>query len=182
VTGPSGIIDVSSCEQRAPILLSRPHFLHASDSLHAGVTGMSKPSEEEHGSVLGIEPITGQSLDFHFRVGINARLQPINVTVVGLVVQFWPDIANTVLPLAWGEQASSLTDAQATTLKGSVYTGVAALASLRWGGVVLAVVSLVAALAFHVLGTRAARPRKAAGVEGAAGWDGEEDWAYSTIQ
>ena len=58
ITGPSGVLNQSVCEQGAPIMLSHPHFLYASDSVVNGVTGISPPDPELHGSFFGIDPVS----------------------------------------------------------------------------------------------------------------------------
>jgi hypothetical protein len=57
INGPSGVLNQSVCEQGAPIFLSHPHFLFASDSVVNGVTGISAPDPQLHGSFFGIDPV-----------------------------------------------------------------------------------------------------------------------------
>ena len=49
IKGPSGILDVSPCEQNAPILLSKPHFLDGTDSLRTAVEGLTLGDPAIHG-------------------------------------------------------------------------------------------------------------------------------------
>jgi hypothetical protein len=46
-------------------------FLDGSASLQAGVTGLDTPDPNLHGTYLGVEPFSGKTLDFHWRVGVN---------------------------------------------------------------------------------------------------------------
>jgi hypothetical protein len=69
IHGPSGLLNLSRCEWGAPVYVSKPRFLDGSDSLRDGVTGMGAPDRDAHDTYLGVEPISGQTLDFHFRVG-----------------------------------------------------------------------------------------------------------------
>jgi hypothetical protein len=133
--GPSGVIGVGACEQNAPIYLSRPHFLYASNSLSDAVEGLSPPDPAIHDSWLGVEPLTGQILDFHFRLAFNVYVEPITVNPVGLPFTYFPDVTPGYFPIGWGSQESSLSDAQANTFKGAVYKPVYAAAFARWGGV-----------------------------------------------
>lgn len=135
VGGPSGVIGVGACEQHAPIFLSRPHFLYASNSLSDAVEGLSPPDPTIHDSWLGVEPLTGQILDFHFRLAFNVFVNPITVDFLGLPFTYFPDVATGYFPIGWGSQESSLSDSQANTFKGAVYKPVYAAAFARWGGV-----------------------------------------------
>lgn len=79
INGPSGVLGVGQCEQYAPIYFSRPNFLYASTSLPESVEGLVEGDPSKHGSWLGVEPLTGQVLDFHFRLGFNVLVKPITV-------------------------------------------------------------------------------------------------------
>lgn len=131
IDGPSGLLNVAACEQLAPIRLSRPHFLHASDELRDAVTGVGEPDEFHHGSWLGVEPLTGQVLDFQFRIQINAEVGP---TTIDLIDTFYKGMNRVVLPIAWGEQQSSASDAQGAFFRSLVYTPLRFAAGLHWGG------------------------------------------------
>ena len=47
-------------------------FLDATDSLAASINGMGVADFTDHGTYLGVEPYSGKTLDFHWRVGVNA--------------------------------------------------------------------------------------------------------------
>ena len=154
ITGASGIIDVSACESDAPIVLSFPRFLQGSDSLRNAIDGLGSPTFEDHGSWVGVDPITGGVLDLVFRVGINGRIAPITADPFGKPYTYFGSIPETVFPLGWGEQVSGATPAQAVAFVQSVYTPLRGLAAARWGGASLGVVALLAGVVCHVRARR----------------------------
>lgn len=68
IHGPSGLLNQSQCEWGAPVYMSRPLFLGGSDSLRDAIVGLGEPNPAVHDTFLGVEPTTGQTLDFHVRV------------------------------------------------------------------------------------------------------------------
>ena len=80
--------------------------------------------------------ITGTTMDFHFRIGINARIGPRDS-------KYFPAVMERYLPVAWGEQESAVTASQASDFKGQVYVGIDVLKGLRWGGIALAITCLL---------------------------------------
>ena len=154
ITGPSGLLDVATCEQNAPIRLSLPHFLHGSNSLRDALTGLADADEQRHGSWLGVEPMTGQVLDFQFRVQINAGVKPVTVNTLFVDHTFFKGmVAIAALPIAWGEQQSTANANQGAKFRSLVYTPVRVAAGLHWGGWTLVAVALLGAA---VVASRAA--------------------------
>lgn len=49
--------------------MSKPMFLGASNALRDGIVGLATPDAGLHDTWLGVEPISGQTLDYHFRLG-----------------------------------------------------------------------------------------------------------------
>jgi hypothetical protein len=139
-SGPSGLLDISRCQQRAPIFLSKPYFLHVSDSVVGGVVGLRPPSEALDGSWLGIEPLTGQVLDFNFQLAINVQLEPITVhpPILDKSFTYFDKVKPVYIPIGTGVQQSIMSDAQGDTFKSQVYAPVHAAVALRWTGVTLA--------------------------------------------
>ncbi|XP_054846550.1 lysosome membrane protein 2 isoform X2 [Eublepharis macularius] len=78
----SGILNISTCMQGAPILLSPPHFYQSDEQYVKDIDGMH-PKKEDHETFLDINPLTG------FLVRACKRLQ-INVYVRSL-----PDFLQT---------------------------------------------------------------------------------------
>ena len=57
------------CEWGAPIYMSKPLFLDGSNSLRDSVDGLGMPDRSLHDTHIGVEPTSGQTLDFAVRVG-----------------------------------------------------------------------------------------------------------------
>ena len=150
ISGPSGVLNVTACEQNAPILLSRPHFLSASPALAAAVTGLAPADPALHDSWLGIEPLTGQTIDFQFRVQINAVVQPVTARpFLAAPFTFFEGLAGPIVfPIGWGEQQSSATPFQGNLVTGMIYTPLRAAAALHWGGIVIAAAALAVGFVF----------------------------------
>jgi hypothetical protein len=165
-SGPSGLLDISRCQQKAPIFLSKPNFLHGSDSLADGVVGLPPATEARDGSWLGVEPLTGQVLDFNFQLAINAQLEPITVHTVGpfhLPFTYFPGVKKVYIPLGTGLQKSTISGVQADLFKSSVYAPVHAAVALRWVGVAAAALGAAAAAACVGAAWWSARSGAAAG-------------------
>ncbi|GJQ75367.1 SCRB7 [Trypoxylus dichotomus] len=75
-TLPNGLIDLSSCWDSYPIVISFPHFLYGDPKLLTYVDGM-KPNATLHASFSLIEPVSGVNLDFIARVQININVKPL---------------------------------------------------------------------------------------------------------
>ncbi|OTF78805.1 hypothetical protein BLA29_009396, partial [Euroglyphus maynei] len=71
---PSGVFDLSVCQQGAPIFISFPHFFEASDYYRKQVDGLH-PNRTLHESYIDIEPQTGTPVDFIARVQVNVDVQ-----------------------------------------------------------------------------------------------------------
>ena len=70
--------------------MSKPVFLGASNALRDGIVGLATPDASIHDTWLGVEPISGQTLDYHFRLGESTKSsewgarRPGHVTYVGV--------------------------------------------------------------------------------------------------
>jgi len=169
IAGPSGVVDMSACYFKAPILISKSHFLDASDELRNGVEGLAAPDFAAHGSWLGVEPVTGRVLDFNFRVGINARFAPTTVEgLFGAAWTFFAGVTPAVVPLAAIELGSTMTAAQGADFRGKVYGPLRAAAGVRWAGAALAGAGALAAAALAARAAARARAdaRRAAAAAG----------------
>ena len=90
-------------------------------------------------------------LDLHVRVGINVFVQPTTITPpLAAPFTYFSGVTPVYVPLVWGGQDSTPSDNQANAFKSGVYVGLRVLAGLRWGGVALACVALLACFAFLV--------------------------------
>ena len=102
--------------------------------------------------------ISGSVFDFHFRIGVNVLIGP----RAGPGRGFFPDVQSRILPVIWGSQDGVITPSEADEFKGQVYTAGKALEGLRWGGISLAIASVIA---FVGLAAGGAQVWRSAGVE-----------------
>uniref|UniRef100_A0A671RTK7 Lysosome membrane protein 2-like n=1 Tax=Sinocyclocheilus anshuiensis TaxID=1608454 RepID=A0A671RTK7_9TELE len=70
----SGLLNVSVCQEGAPIIMSSPHFYQADDRFVQDVFGMN-PNKEEHETVIDVNPLTGMLLRGAKRVQVNVYLR-----------------------------------------------------------------------------------------------------------
>ncbi|CAF3634316.1 unnamed protein product [Rotaria sp. Silwood1] len=70
----SGVLNVSTCQQGAPIILSFPHFLYAAEHYQAHIDGLA-PDADAHRTVLQIEPHTGFVFNAQERIQINVYIE-----------------------------------------------------------------------------------------------------------
>ncbi|XP_052815897.1 lysosome membrane protein 2-like [Mya arenaria] len=114
-----GLVNVSACQSvdffHLPVAVSLPHFLFTDKRYLEAVTGLS-PNEEEHNTILDLEPYTGLVLRAEKRVQINVYLTPIaNVTET-------LDIKPVFLPIFWLNESAVIDDKSAAKLKRLLFT------------------------------------------------------------
>lgn len=87
----------------------------------------------------------GETLDFHWRVGVNADLFPIPGDA-GFV--FFPNLKPVFLPLIWADRYGTADSGQITEFTSRVYFAQNIMYGLRYGGIATAVTGGVALLVF----------------------------------
>jgi hypothetical protein len=100
---------------------------------------MELPNSVDHDTFLGVEPYTGSTMDFHWRVGVNAYVQPVTVQLSGdSSATFFPSVKALYFPLAWISQDSTVTPAQAAQVQDQLYTPLMIIQAVYWGGIAFA--------------------------------------------
>ncbi|CAH8509316.1 unnamed protein product [Schistosoma turkestanicum] len=96
-----GVLDMSSCQSNAPVVVSQPHFINADKSYQNAVEGI-QPNNEEFNTTIYIEPITGLIIKAHskFQVNIVIRNNP--------KIQQLSQISNVLLPLVYFNESAQL--------------------------------------------------------------------------
>ncbi|XP_068442578.1 platelet glycoprotein 4 [Clinocottus analis] len=112
----AGVLDISSCQDKRPIYISLPHFLHGSPYLRDNVKGLN-PSKEHHDTFLDVEPTTGFTLRFAKRIQVNMMYGPSNVITVLKKVK-----DDTLFPLVWMNEMASLDDKTADMIKKELFS------------------------------------------------------------
>ncbi|XP_060765401.1 scavenger receptor class B member 1 isoform X4 [Neoarius graeffei] len=90
----SGLLDVSTCRNNAPVFISHPHFYNADPTLLQTVNGLS-PNEHDHGLFIDIHPDTGIPMNVSIKLQLNLLMKQVSgITQTG-------KIAEVVMPLIW---------------------------------------------------------------------------------
>uniref|UniRef100_A0A3B3D1N4 Platelet glycoprotein 4 n=1 Tax=Oryzias melastigma TaxID=30732 RepID=A0A3B3D1N4_ORYME len=111
----AGVLELSTCQQGAPIYISLPHFLHGSAILRDSVVGLN-PHPENHKTFLDVEPITGFTLNFAKRIQVNMMYGPSDV------VTLFKNISDySILPLVWMNETATLDDETADMFKNELF-------------------------------------------------------------
>ncbi|KAJ6666362.1 hypothetical protein lerEdw1_000635 [Lerista edwardsae] len=71
----AGALDISTCKQGKPVVITLPHFLYASPEIYEGIEGLH-PNLQEHMTYLDVEPTTGFTLQFAKRLQVNLLVKP----------------------------------------------------------------------------------------------------------
>ncbi|XP_061438136.1 platelet glycoprotein 4 [Rhineura floridana] len=110
----AGALDISSCKQGKPVVITLPHFLYASKELTEGVEGMH-PNLQEHMTFLDVEPLTGFTLQFAKRLQINLLVKPSSrITALKQIkVPF-------VFPILWLNETAVIGDKKAEFFRSKV--------------------------------------------------------------
>jgi hypothetical protein len=125
-------------------------FLDGDPSLAAALANFSAPVRAEHDTWLGVEPITGSALDFHWRIGVNILVAPTTTSWFGIPFTFFENVTAVYLPVAWGGQDSGISDSQASQFKSQLLVNVQIITGIRYGGMALAIAAGVAALGLAI--------------------------------
>ncbi|XP_074481022.1 platelet glycoprotein 4 isoform X1 [Sebastes fasciatus] len=107
----AGVLDIGTCQDKRPIYISLPHFLHGSPYLREAVLGLN-PSEVHHATYLDVEPTTGFTLRFAKRIQVNMMYGPSKIITVLKKVKDY-----TIFPVVWLNETAALDDETADMFK-----------------------------------------------------------------
>ncbi|XP_048396952.2 lysosome membrane protein 2-like isoform X2 [Stegostoma tigrinum] len=110
----SGVLNISTCKQGAPIFISSPHFYNGDQQLVSDIGGM-EPNTEVHQTYLDIEPMTGIPVRAAKRMQIN-----IHVESVKSVVQT-SQMRTMILPVIFMNEHALIDGKSAAKLKAALY-------------------------------------------------------------
>lgn len=110
----SGLLDISKCKQGRPVVISLPHFLHASPEVSENIVGLN-PVEEEHSTYLDVEPITGFTLQFAKRLQVNLLVKPAKKIEALKRLN-----RNYVVPVLWLNETGTIGDEKAEMFRNKV--------------------------------------------------------------
>lgn len=147
--GPNGLMNVSMCSGTTPVFFSKPRFLDGDASLSAAIGGgLPPPDPAAHDSWLGVEPMTGAVLDFHWRSGWNLFLAP--VAVEGEAAPFFAGVAPLYFPVAWISQDSVISASQAQAFINEFYVPLTVILVVFWCGATLAGLAFIMTIIFVI--------------------------------
>ncbi|XP_059610595.1 scavenger receptor class B member 1-like isoform X2 [Phlebotomus argentipes] len=95
---PDGLSDASKCYHGFPIVISKPHFLNRTGEWVRRLEGM-QPNEEEHGSFVVAEPLTGVPLKECARSQSNIYVSKLS----GFSNEDLQKFSGMVIPMLWME-------------------------------------------------------------------------------
>lgn len=139
---PNGVMNMSAVVPgHVPLFASKPHFLHADPAFRENVTGMH-PDPSIHDSFIGVEPMTGASMNAAKRIQLNLKLDR---STIFSELKHVPD--TTMLPIYYAEQRGIITASLANEFKDKVFTIRYGIMGTMWAVVGLAgIVSVVSVM------------------------------------
>ncbi|XP_054161782.1 scavenger receptor class B member 1-like [Oppia nitens] len=96
-----GLFDLGPCALGAPVALTYPHFLYASDNIKRNVDGLH-PDPDKHQSYLDVHPSVGLPINGVIRLQVNLLMEPLTL------LAGFSGIREAVLPYIWIEQEIDL--------------------------------------------------------------------------
>ncbi|XP_026153904.1 lysosome membrane protein 2c [Mastacembelus armatus] len=109
----SGVLNVSTCKQGAPIIMSSPHFYQADEKFVQDVSGM-RPKKEQHETSIDINPLTGIILQAEKRLQVNVYVEKIpTFSQTG-------NIRTVIFPVVYINESVVIDDASVTKLRAIV--------------------------------------------------------------
>uniref|UniRef100_A0A3P8SI52 Scavenger receptor class B member 2 n=1 Tax=Amphiprion percula TaxID=161767 RepID=A0A3P8SI52_AMPPE len=106
----SGVLNVSTCKQGAPIIMSSPHFYQADEKFVQDVFGMT-PKKEQHQTVIDLHPLTGFVLQAAKRLQVNVYVEKIpTFSQTG-------NVRTVVFPVVYLNESVVIDDASVEKLK-----------------------------------------------------------------
>lgn len=134
---PSGLLNVSSCRQGAPIIMSQPHFLAADkDLVQDQVIGLT-PDPEQHGTILDVEPLTGVVMNAQKRLQLNVYIRNVSH------IRETANIDHIYYPVLWLNESALIDDKSANKFKKEVLMPIKLTKAVEYGLIVLGAFMLI---------------------------------------
>ncbi|XP_030598491.1 lysosome membrane protein 2c [Archocentrus centrarchus] len=109
----SGLLNISTCKQGAPIIMSSPHFYQADEKFVQDVFGMT-PIKEQHQTAIDVNPLTGVVLQAAKRLQINVYVEKIpSFSQTG-------NVRTVVFPVVYINESAIIDDTAAKKLQAIV--------------------------------------------------------------
>uniref|UniRef100_A0A8C6L8C3 Scavenger receptor class B member 1 n=1 Tax=Nothobranchius furzeri TaxID=105023 RepID=A0A8C6L8C3_NOTFU len=134
----SGLLNVSSCRNNAPVFISQPHFFNADPVLQDYVLGLH-PTEKDHGLFIDIHPLTGVPLNVSVRLQLNLYMKRVpGITETG-------KISEVVMPMLWFEESGYIDGPVLTTFHNNLVVLPAVMQYMQYIFIALGLVTIIVA-------------------------------------
>ncbi|XP_060800583.1 sensory neuron membrane protein 2 [Amyelois transitella] len=138
-----GVLNVMPC-QKAPAIVSLPHFYLASEELLEFFESGINPDREKHNTYVYLDPVTGVVLKGVQRLQFNVELRQMNIPQL-------EKVPTGLFPLLWIEESAEIPRELQTELRQS-HSALRYVETARWA---LLAIALAAAIASGVAAARA---------------------------
>lgn len=128
--GPNGLLNVTACESKTPVFLSKPMFLDGDRALWDAVGGLPEPNRVEHDTVVDIEPDSGSVMHAEEKLMASIYLTP---APAGFGRVFYPKVEPVYLPLFWLNEHGEATDKMVSDVL-DLYSFQQLETTLQWAG------------------------------------------------
>jgi hypothetical protein len=109
----SGVLNISLCSGKAPVLVSKPHFLGADPAYAAAVQGIEpNPNPDLYDTRLDVETLSGVVVVTNERLQVNLVIEPVGT--------FFPRLTRVAFPVLWVDKTYNITESQATALRDGI--------------------------------------------------------------
>lgn len=109
-----GVVNVTTCKDNVPIVLSQPHFLGAAKA-YRKINGL-KTNSTQHSTTFHIEPLTGELIEGSRKIQLNAYVFHLS-SFPETKMQPKPGLP---FPIVWTKEDYFMTDSEKTSLKRNV--------------------------------------------------------------
>lgn len=140
----AGVLNVSTCKQDAPIIMSEPHFLEAPE-FKDEMDGL-KPDPEKHRTLIDVEPTTGLVFNAAKRIQINVYVT--KLLSLADTDQFTKAL---VFPIFWVDEHATIPDSTAATFYKKVILPIKVVNGIKYGLLGLGGFLLLCALVLFIV-------------------------------
>jgi len=142
-----GVLDLNNCIG-VPVILSFPHLMWAGEAYQQSVDGMDNTYDDNHNTIVDIEPYTGTPLQGAIRIQFNLVLRPVKVN--GELVEFMKGINPSLFPVIWLEDSFALTDSLIDEINTQLLDQLVLLDAAQWTLIGLGIFIAVLTIGFCI--------------------------------
>lgn len=139
---PSGLLNISTGRDGAPIFFSGAHFYQGNPLLLQSVEGLS-PSKEKHQTFVDIEPTTGTPVNAARKIQVNVYMKPSYPLFTKSQFAHMPEVVH---PLLWIDEGAQVDQANADMFINMLYVPKKIGSGLMYGLMALGALLVVVAI------------------------------------